>query len=140
MNNDHRLSWLAALAKLTTPHDPERAAAAMSAYLPFLTEFPDQAFTLASMRDVAMAERRMMIPDLREVLEPLQAWWKANRPYRTALPAPVLRVVERAEPTEEERAAVARTVQQAIGAMRGGNSGAKAPVRTVAEQLEALRS
>ena len=81
---DHRASWLAALAKLTTPHDAERAAAAMSAYMPFLLDLPEAAFTLASMRHVAMSPRRMMIPDLREVLDPLEAWWRENGPRRTA--------------------------------------------------------
>lgn len=100
------------MAKLTTPHDAERAAAAMMAYMTFLAELPEQAFTLASMRHVAMQERRLMIPDLREVLGPLEAWWREQRPARPALPAPVLRVVERAEPSPEERAAVAAQVRK----------------------------
>ena len=104
----HIASWVAALAKLTTPHDAERAAAAMMAYMPFLAELPDQAFTLASMRHVAMQERRMMIPDLREVLDPLQSHWRDNRPARAALPSPRQRPEERQRqpPTDAERLAV----------------------------------
>lgn len=102
--------WLAALAKLTTPHDAERAAAAMSAYMPFLVELPEAAFTLASMRHVAMQDRRMMIPDLREVLDPLQAWWRENGPRRTAIAAPAKREPEREEISQEEREAVRRQI------------------------------
>jgi hypothetical protein len=106
--NDHRATWLAALAKLTTPHDAERAAGAMSAYMPFLAEIPEAAFTLASMRHVAMQERRMMIPDLREVIEPLQAWWRENGPRRTAIAAPVKPPEPEQHVSAEERASVAR--------------------------------
>jgi hypothetical protein len=110
---DHRATWIAALAKLTTPHDAERAAQAMSAYMPFLCELPEAAFTLASMRHVAMAQRRMMIPDLREVLDPLEAWWRENRPARAALPAPRVKPEEPDVPVSaEERAAVARQFRE----------------------------
>jgi len=113
---EHRASWIAALAKLTTPHDAERAAAAMMAYVTFMGDLPDQAFTLASMRHVAMQDRRMMIPDLREVLTPLEAWWRENRPARTALSAPVAKHEQpRAEPTLAEREAVARTMRTYLG-------------------------
>lgn len=120
---DHRASWIAALAKLTTPHDPERAAQAMAAYLPFLLEFPVHAFTLDSMRHVAMQDRRMMIPDLREVLTPLTQHWAMVRPPRAA---PRLSVVpvepERREPTAEERAAVSAKVAEATAALRSRDS------------------
>ena len=110
---DHRATWIAALAKLTTPHDAERAAQAMSAYMPFLVELPEAAFTLASMRHVAMAPRRMMIPDLREVLDPLNAWWRENRPARPALPAPRAKPEEAHEPVSEaERQAVRRQMAE----------------------------
>ena len=99
------------MAKLTTPHDAERAAGAMLAYMPFLAELPDQAFTLASMRHVAMQERRLMIPDLREVLAPLEGHWRDNRPARTALQALVVKESLRTEPTAAAREAVARTVR-----------------------------
>lgn len=115
---DHRASWLAALAKLTTPHDAERAAAAMSAYMPFLVDLPEAAFTLASMRHVAMAPRRMMIPDLREVLEPLVAWWRENGPRRVALPAPAKPAAEEYPVSLEERAAVARQFADLVASLK----------------------
>lgn len=117
---EHVASWIAALAKLTTPHDAERAAGAMLAYMPFLVDLPDQAFTLASMRHVAMQERRMMIPDLREVLDPVSAWWRENKPRRVALPAPPPEP-ERAPPTAEEREAV----RQALAKFRSERSAAE---------------
>lgn len=133
---DHRAAWVAALAKLTTPHDPERGAAAMAAYLPFLADLPVQAFTLDSMRHVAMSERRMMIPDLREVLEPLTAHWRANRPHPIVLAAPSARPEpERAPPTDEERAAVAAKVREAMAAL---SSRPASPARTPQEQIVAL--
>jgi hypothetical protein len=133
---DHRAAWVAALAKLTTPHDPERAAAAMAAFLPFLADLPVQAFTLDSMRHVAMQDRRMMIPDLREVLEPLTAHWRANRPHPIAIAAPVAKPEpERAPPTDEERAAVSAKVREAMAAL---SARPVASVRTADEQIAAL--
>jgi hypothetical protein len=111
--SQHRASWIAALAKLTTPHDAERAAASMSAYMPFLAELPEAAFTLASMRHVAMQDRRMMIPDLREVLGPLEAWWRDNAPRRTAIAAPVKPdEPEREELTAFQRSEMARQIAE----------------------------
>lgn len=115
--SEHRMSWVAALAKLTTPHDAERAAAAMAAFMPFLGELPERAFTLASMRHVAMQERRMMIPDLREVLDPLQSWWRENGPRRTALPAPAMPAAEEYTATPEERAAVAAQFREYLATL-----------------------
>lgn len=115
---DHRASWLAALAKLTTPHDAERAAAAMSAYMPFLVDLPEAAFTLASMRHVAMAPRRMMIPDLREVLDPLEAWWREHGPRRVALPPPAKPAAEEYRVSPEERAAVAAQMRALVESLK----------------------
>lgn len=134
---DHRAAWIAALAKLTTPHDAERAAAAMSAYLPFLADLPVQAFTLDSMRHVAMAGARMMIPTLKEVLEPLTEHWRAHRPVHAAIAAPVRAAEpERQPPTEAERAAVAAKVREAVKGLR---SGVVVPIRTPEEQIAALQ-
>ncbi len=133
---DHRAAWIAALAKLTTPHDAERAAAAMSAYLPFLAELPVQAFTLDSMRHVAMAGSRMMIPTLKEVLEPLTEHWRANRPMPTAIAAPARAAEpERAPPTEAERAAVAAKAREAVASMRPA---AVVPIRAPEAQIAAM--
>jgi len=109
--DEHRMSWIAALAKLTTPHDPERAAQAIAAYMPFLADLPVHAFTLASMRHVAMQDRRMMIPDLREVIEPLQAWWRDNGPQRVALPARREPQREVSDMTPEQRAEAVRVLR-----------------------------
>ncbi len=84
----HRTTWIAALAKLVTPLDPERAAVAMTEYLPFLRDLPDAAFTWASLHHVAMHPRRLMVPDLSEILRPLTDHWRRNRPHRDALPVP----------------------------------------------------
>ena len=72
-----------------------------------------------------MQERRMMIPDLREVLTPLEAWWRENRPARTALPAPTVGAEQpRQPPTDAERAAV----RQALVKFRSERSAAEAVV------------
>ena len=105
-----RVQWLGLLAKLVTPGDPAKAFAAMEAFLPFLAEVPDAAFTTASLEHVAMAPRRLHIPDLSEVKGPLLGWWRENGPRRIALPAPA------AEPapstSAEERAEVSRQIRE----------------------------
>lgn len=140
---DHRATWVAALAKLTTPHDAERAAAAMSAYLPFLAELPIEAFTLDSMRHVAMNGQAMMIPTMREVLEPLQTWWKANAPPRVALPAPRSEP-ERAPISDAERASVARQLRELRESLGGTTRETVVPMRRstplTPDQLAAARA
>lgn len=121
--SEHRASWIAALAKLTTPHDAERAAAAMSAYMPFLLEVPEAAFTLASMRHVATSPRRMMIPDLSEVLNPLEAWWRENGPRRTAIAAPAKPAEPEQCATPEERAAVAAQLRALVAELTPAEPG-----------------
>ena len=114
--SDIRVEWLGMLAKLATPADPAKAFAAMRAYLPFLADMPDAAFTSASLEHVAMTPKRLHIPDLSEVKGPLSAWWRDNRPARTALPAPAAKPeTPRAEPTAAERDAVARTMRTYLG-------------------------
>jgi len=111
-----RVKWLGMLAKLGTPADPVKAFQALEAYLPFLAELPNEAFTLASLEHVAMTPKRLHIPDLSEVKAPLLAWWRDNRPARTALSAPVAKHEQpRAEPTAAEREAVARTMRTYLG-------------------------
>lgn len=105
-----RVQWLGLLAKLVTPGDPAKAFAAMEAFLPFLAEVPDAAFTTASLEHVAMAPRRLHIPDLSEVKGPLQAWWKQFGPRRVALPAPPPE--PEPEISAEERAAVSRQMRE----------------------------
>ena len=111
-----RITWLGMLAKLGTPADPVKALQAMEAYLPFLAELPDAAFTLASLEHVAMTAKRLHIPDLSEVKGPMSAWWRDTRPARTALPALTAKHEQpRAEPTQAEREAVARTMRTYLG-------------------------
>lgn len=121
-----RVTWLGMLAKLGTPADPVKALGAMQAYLPFLADVPAEAFTMASVEAVAMAPKRLHIPDLSEVKAPLLAWWRENRPARTALPSPRRTPEEeqRRPPTDAERAAV----RQALVKFRSERSAAEAVV------------
>lgn len=110
MSTPHRVQWLGLLAKLVTPGDPTKSFAAMDAFFPFLADLPDDAFTRASLEHVAMAPRRLHIPDLREVKEPLAAWWRDNKPARRPLPAPP----PEPEPqmSEEERQTMRRQLSE----------------------------
>jgi len=135
MSEPHILQWLAALAKLTTPHDPERAAEAMRAYFPILVDMPLQAFTRESLEHVALSPRRMMIPDLSEVVHPLRAWWRDNKRHVAALPAPV--EPDRPEPTDEERRRV-REMLRGLGVALRGDVRTVELVRSVADQLREL--
>lgn len=89
-----RREWLAMLARVSTPHDPVKAMEAMLHYLPFMSDLPDQAFTPASLEAVAMSGQSLHMRTLKEVKEPLQAWWRDNRPPRTALPPPARAAAE----------------------------------------------
>lgn len=111
-----RREWLAMLARMSTPHDPVKAVEAMLHYLPLLSDMPEAAFTPASLEAVAMSPQNLHIRTLREVKEPLQAWWKENGPRRVALPAPPP-VVE-PERSPEERAAIAQQMRELIASMR----------------------
>ena len=118
----NRNEWLAALAKLTTPHDPVKALDAMLAYMPFLSDLPAQAFCKASLEHVAMQPRRLAYPDLSEVKGPLQAWWRDAKPARPALPAPRQAAeAERLPPTDAERAAVRQMLASVTGNLRGAD-------------------
>jgi hypothetical protein len=109
--SDIRIKWLGLLAKLATPGDPVKAFAAFEAYLPFLDALPDEAFTRASLEAVAMAPKRLHIPDLSEVKGPLAAWWRENGPRRVALPAPP------PEPAPQISAAEREAVRRQIEAL-----------------------
>jgi hypothetical protein len=103
-----RREWLAMLARMTTPHDPVKAMEAMLHYLPLMTDLPEAAFTPASLEAVAMAPQNLHIRTMREVKEPLAAWWRDNGPRRVALPAPPPEPVSQV--SAEERASVARQI------------------------------
>jgi len=103
-----RREWLAMLARMSTPHDPVKAMEAMLHYLPLLSDLPEAAFTPASLEAVAMAPQNLHIRTLREVKEPLAAWWRDNGPRRVALPAPPPE--PESQISAEERASVARQI------------------------------
>lgn len=74
----HRKQWIAMLAKLVAPMETIAAGKAMSEMLPMLEDFPDGAFTIASLHAVAAATKR--VPTYGELRTSLGAWWSANRP------------------------------------------------------------
>lgn len=106
-----RKEWIGMLARMASPVDPVKATAAMLHYVPLLSDMPDEAFNAASLEAVAMAPRRLHIPDLREVKEPLAAWWRENKPRPRAIAAPA-EDEERHEVSAEERAAVAQQLRE----------------------------
>jgi hypothetical protein len=91
-----RQQWTAMLAKLTAPMSAPVAAKALADMLPMLEDYPDAAFSLASLEHVASRCER--VPTYAELRTALGEWWKANRPPERALPAPGQRNVE-----EEDR-------------------------------------
>jgi len=112
-----RREWFAMLARMSTPHDPVKAMEAMLHYLPMLADMPDAAFTPQSLEAVAMAPQSLHIRTLREVKEPLQVWWKANKPMATAIAAPIKPVNDEPTIPPEERANVARCFADLIAAL-----------------------
>ena len=102
--------WMAELAALTYPQDPATATKALMVYLPpLVADFPPSAWCNASMLAVAQAKRRMAIPGYDEVHAALSVWWRENRPYPVALPAPC--EPERTPPTQAEIDAVRATLE-----------------------------
>ena len=95
-----RKQWLAMLAKLTSPMESTTAAQGFAAFLPMLADYPDAAFTHASL-DYVASECRGGVPNYGDVRRHLGAWWKRNRPEVPELPAPdplpKLRTKEEAE-------------------------------------------
>lgn len=111
-----RNDWLVLLAKMSTPSDPVKAFKAMQAFLPLLADMPDEAFTSASLEAVAMAPQALHIRTLREVKEPLAAWWREHKPRPKAIAAPA--EPERPDITPEERAAVAQQLRDLLAGMK----------------------
>ena len=74
--------WLAILAKVTSPNDPERAAAGFRAFEPFLVDRPDWQFCRRSVEAVAAECGR--IPNYSQISRHLDAWAKKNRPEAEA--------------------------------------------------------
>ena len=106
-----RTEWISMLAKLTTPHDPIKAATAFAAFLPMLTDFPDQAFCRASLEHVA--SRATFTPNYGFVRGELGGWWRDNRPDRRKLEGVVVQLPgthRDGAPSEEAKAAVSQIV------------------------------
>lgn len=82
-----RKQWLAMLAKLTSPMESTTAAQGFAAFLPMLADYPDAAFTSASL-DYVASECRGGVPNYGDVRQHLGAWWKRNRPEVPELAAP----------------------------------------------------
>jgi len=125
-----RGQWLTMLAKLTSPMESSAAAQAFNAYTPFLTQFPDDAFTIASLEHVA-GQCRHGVPTYADVRQHLANWWRDHRPVLPALPAPfehsptpprqhgtthglksVGAILGRGDPTDEERDYVHNIVER----------------------------
>lgn len=80
-----RRVWVAMLAKLVAPSNSADAAKALAAMLPFLTGYPEAAFTLQSLEYVARQVRRL--PSFSELADALASWWK-DQPRAFLLEAP----------------------------------------------------
>ena len=106
-----RQQWLAMLAKLTAPMDSTTAAQAFVAYLPMLTDFPDEAFCPASL-DV-VATQCGYAPSYGALRKALGEWWKQHRPPSAAIEAPPP-PKPRIPPDDFERAAVSRSVREIL--------------------------
>lgn len=133
-----RREWIAMLARVSSPVDPVKATQAMLHYLPLMTDMPDAAFTGESLEHVAMAPQSLHIRTLREIKEPLQGWWKANRPQPTAIAASAKR--EDAEPaiSPEERTNVARSLADLVAALDRKTEPQKPKVRAHVIPAEVL--
>ena len=107
-----RKEWIAMLAKLTTPHDPVKAATAFAAFLPMLTDFPDQAFCKASLEHVA--SKATFAPNYGFVRGELGGWWRDNRPDRRRLEGVIMQLPgpqRPGAPSDAEKAAVTEIVK-----------------------------
>lgn len=118
MTRNPRAEWFAILAKLCFPADPQRAEGAFIAYLPLLTDLPDEAFTDSSLRHVIASSRKMAIPSFDEVRKPLDAWlWQRKitadqRLGRSEYPTfPTTQRAPRTPPSEVEKHIVGEAVK-----------------------------
>ena len=114
MSTTPRRQWIAMLAKLTSPLESTAAGQAFNAYLPLLQDFPDAAFTPASVDYVA--SQCHGVPTYADVRAGLGAWWRLNRP-----PPPALQAPPQADPlprSKAEIAAAARVVGATTAALK----------------------
>lgn len=80
-----RAMWVGIVAKLVHPHAPDKATVALLAFLPMLTDLPDDAFTHRSAEAVASCDRRLSIPSYDELGRALRLWWRDHRPAQKAI-------------------------------------------------------
>jgi hypothetical protein len=98
----------------------QEAEIKLALYVPnLISDFPDAAFTAASLNHVAKACVKGF-PTYAELYNALRTWWRENRPIANALPAPAQRTPEpeRPPPTDEERAYVRRCVEEITANLR----------------------
>jgi len=109
--------WLVSLGRLTAVKTTsDEAAEFVDTRTPMLAmRFSDGAFTATSLE--AVAAQCKYLPTYGELAEMLSRWWRTNRPMPTAIAAPEP-IRQRAEPTPEERAHVARVAAETIAALR----------------------
>ena len=109
-----RQQWLAMLAKLTAPMDSTTAAQAFVAYLPMLTDFPDEAFCPASLD--AVATQCGYAPSYGALAKGVGRVVEAqHRPPSAAIEAiPPPAQTQNTLPTISERAAVSRSVREIL--------------------------
>ena len=110
-------TWLQSLGVLTAISVSRRdAELRLAAYLPVLmADFPDAAFTDASLHHVAKACAKGF-PTYPEIYAALREHWRATRPMPVQLPAPIPE--ERPPPTDEEREHVSRVVAVLTASLR----------------------
>jgi hypothetical protein len=108
--------WLMDLGRLTSVSLSQEAADSfVDTMAPMLAmRFPNEAFTPASLEAVAADCR--YLPAYGELVPLLRTHWHQHRQLPPMLPAPPIR--QRTEPTEEERAYVARVTAETIAAIR----------------------
>ena len=100
------------LAKLTAPMESTTAAQAFAAYIPMLSDFPDEAFCPTSLD--AVATQCGYAPSLAGALrKALGERWKQHRPPSAAIEAPPP-PKPRIPPDDFERAAVSRSVREIL--------------------------
>ena len=116
-DRDLVMRWLVRLGRIcAAPKDVSLAdvQAMVADYVPLLADaLPNGAFTEASFGHVA--ERCTFFPAYAELFGHLRAWWRDNRPYPLALPAP--REPDRPQPTEQDLAAVSAAVAECVAAL-----------------------
>lgn len=124
-----RREWATTLASICSPSWPEQAIEALVDMLPLLAEWPDQCFTLSTMKDIAGSKRRQAIPSYDEICTIFRQIWRDDM-------HPVIRgggsltiaqiVEEKRPPTQAERDHVTAVTQSFIAEHGGKRQKAEA--------------